>query len=384
MIERIYFRDLFERIERPLDVADDIEYQCIGVRWWGKGVFIRETKSGLQISKKRQYLIQEGDIVYNKLFAWRGAFAIAEKLVDGCIASDKFPTYKLISDVTLPEYLKVVFQAPALATIAESKSTGMAAMSKFTLNPPKFWELAIPVPSQHEQIRIVKTMQEFDDEARRVAAAGEQIENDCFRLPRVTTSSLTKDYPRVSLRKIGKIVRRGVTIQDDVVYTQITIGMNNTGIRLRGTKIGFEIGVKNQSRVSEGDLAFSRIDLRNGAIGFVPKDLDDAVVGNDFPVFQVEDSVSKDYLDWYFRTADFRQQSEAISAGTTNRRKTTRDNFLNLEIPLPDRAIQEAIALEVNQISRQAVAIERAREKVLKDVENLRLSFLQRIFQGNI
>ncbi|BAZ97257.1 Restriction endonuclease S subunits-like protein [Dehalococcoides mccartyi] len=306
MNQRISFKELFERVERPITVREDNEYSCVGVRWWGKGAFIREIKSGINIRKKNQYLINPGDIVYNKLFAWRGAFAIADQSIVNCIVSDKFPIYRLTSNSINLDYLKILFQSPALASAAEKLSTGMAAISKFTLNPPKFWELTIPCPSIDEQIRTVKIYDEFCKKANEIINASDSLAIKYLELPKVTAYHLAKSYTYVQLRNIGRIIRRNIKIQDDVSYKQVTIAMNNEGVRLREEKLGFEIGVKNQSAVKSGDLLFSRIDIRNGAIGFVPDYLEGAIVANDFPICELNDNVSKRFLNLYFKTNGLR------------------------------------------------------------------------------
>src|SRR5437660_11320288 len=84
------FDKVLKRVERKVILDDTTFYDCVGVRWYGLGAFVRERLSGIDITRKQQWIIKAGDIVYNKLFAWKGAFAIAEEYVDGCIVSDKF------------------------------------------------------------------------------------------------------------------------------------------------------------------------------------------------------------------------------------------------------------------------------------------------------
>src|SRR6187401_3417208 len=94
----VQFDRLFERIDRPVAVSDLEEYSCVGLHLEGRGAYLRQVRSGLEIKRKRQSLVKTGDVLYNKLFAWRGAFAVADQVVDGCIASDKFPAYRLDVD----------------------------------------------------------------------------------------------------------------------------------------------------------------------------------------------------------------------------------------------------------------------------------------------
>jgi type I restriction enzyme, S subunit len=124
------FGDIFERIDRKFFIDDSEQYKCVGVRWYGKGAFVRERLLGAEISRKQQWVIGWGDTVYNKLFAWKGAFAIADESVDGCIVSDKFPTYRANDGRVDDRWLRYYFQTPMLAQQAEALSKGAAAISK--------------------------------------------------------------------------------------------------------------------------------------------------------------------------------------------------------------------------------------------------------------
>jgi type I restriction enzyme S subunit len=156
------FDEFLKRIDRKITTDDSALYNCVGVRWYGMGAFIREKLLGMNISRKQQWIIKAGDVVYNKLFAWKGAFAVADKSVDGCIVSDKFPTYEIDLDIINPQFLGYYFQTPQLADKAQDMSKGAAAISKLTLNPPQFWDLIIPLPPLPEQKRIVAKIAELD------------------------------------------------------------------------------------------------------------------------------------------------------------------------------------------------------------------------------
>ena len=140
------FDEVLKRVERKVILDDTTFYDCVGVRWYGLGAFVRERLSGMDIARKQQWIIKAGDIVYNKLFAWKGAFAIANGSVDGCIVSDKFPTYEADSAAIDPQFLRYYFRTAQLAQQAQDFSKGAAAISKLTLNPPQFWDLTIPHP----------------------------------------------------------------------------------------------------------------------------------------------------------------------------------------------------------------------------------------------
>ena len=155
------FKEILTRVERKITLDDAATYETVGVRWYGRGAFVRDRLLGMDIKRKQQWIVRAGDVLYNKLFAWKGAFAIAKEAVDGRIVSDKFPTYRVIPELVDAQFLGYYFQTSGIAQQAQDLSKGAAAISKLTLNPPQFWDLTIPLPPLDEQRRNVARIQEL-------------------------------------------------------------------------------------------------------------------------------------------------------------------------------------------------------------------------------
>ena len=172
----VHFDRLFEPVNRTFALSDLDEYSCVGVRLEGRGAYVREQRLGVEIKRKKQSLVQDGDVLYNKLFAWRGTFAIAGKSVHGCIASDKFPLYRMDSGKLDPSYLGYWFRSRHLALQARQHSRGAAALSKLTLNPPEFWKLWIPLPDLPDQRRIAKILEASFTSFDRIAQLRQPID----------------------------------------------------------------------------------------------------------------------------------------------------------------------------------------------------------------
>ena len=177
----VQFGDVLRRIERKVAIDDAHEYATVGVRWYGRGAFVRERLLGADIAAKQQAVIKAGDVVYNKLFAWKGSFAVADDMVDGHLVSAEFPTYQLDHARLDPRYLSYFFQTPELGLQAGRLSRGAAAISRLRLNPSQFVQLKIPLPALREQEALVELLthaeaklaeaQRLRDEARVETAA---------------------------------------------------------------------------------------------------------------------------------------------------------------------------------------------------------------------
>ena len=207
MRRNVKMGDVLDRISRPVDLEND-DYPLVGLHLSGKGAFLREMKSGLDIRKKRHFEICDGDVVFNKLFAWKGAFAIVPSELNGFFVSDKFPTFRLDTTAVEPEFLTLVFRSRSFAKQAEVRSVGLAAMSKFTLNPPRFDELQMFLPSLDEQVAIVTLAAELDRALALAQLHSARIDSCTEALPPALIELLSKQHARMPLGNLGQLLRR--------------------------------------------------------------------------------------------------------------------------------------------------------------------------------
>ncbi len=167
---KLEFRDVLTMNRRPYELGSTEDANLVGMRLYGVGPFHREHKPAHRIRKKSHFVIKTGDIIYNKLFAWKGTFGIVPTQLDGMFVSDKFPTYKLDDSQVYPPFLTWYFRLPKVWDRARRQSRGSAALSKLTLNPPQFLELPLLLPSLEEQKSISETL---DASMSRLKAAWE-------------------------------------------------------------------------------------------------------------------------------------------------------------------------------------------------------------------
>jgi len=187
----------------------------------------------------------------------------------------------------------------------------------------------------------------------------------------------TKKYPMV---RIGTFLSKSkdiISVQDNVDYKQVTLKINNGGIIPRNNGLtvkGSAIGTKRQTVIHAGQFIMSKIDARNGAYGIVPKDLDGAIVTNDFPVFNVDTSqIIPQFLVLISATDNFIEFARKCSSGTTNRKRIDVNTFLNQAIPLPSPKEQEIIVsnymnsiYEASSLETKKVELETDKEKYLQ------------------
>lgn len=335
------FGDIVSEVQRFVEVCDDVEYACAGVRLHGNGVFIREYKFGREILKKFvQHTVHVGDIVFSTLFARNGAFAVAEDDVNGAVLSEKFPTYTLVDDRVTLDYLKWFFRSGYLAQLSAKQVTGVAAFSLSHLSKKKFLNLPVPVPDLERQARVVSICEEAYSKAYTLRHSARMNKVLLEHVVPATTERLLANTTRIQLGSLGEYVMRSAVIRPTETYAQVTVAMRHRGLRLRRTCLGQDIRSPGQCYVHAGDVLFSRIDLRNGAIGVVADDLAGAVVTRDFPVFRLHDTTPEalEMLMYVFRSPCFMRQAQDASRGTTGRKKLKRERFLEFSVPWPSAA----------------------------------------------
>ncbi|MBN4060712.1 restriction endonuclease subunit S, partial [bacterium AH-315-I20] len=131
-------------------------------------------------------------------------------------------------------------------------------------------------------------------------------------------------------------IKRPVELIPSDQYKLVTIKLKHNGVVLRHEKLGSEIKSK-MFEVKEGDFILSGIDARNGAFGIVPKDLDGAIVTNDFWYFDIDESiVDKHFFLELTTTLWFDEICRKGSDGTTQRIRLQKNKFFDQEIFLPE------------------------------------------------
>ena len=185
---------------------------------------------------------------------------------------------------------------------------------------------------------------------------------------------------KYELARIGDFLiksRNVVNIEDDKIYNRVTVKINNNGVIPRDTEKGVNIGTKKQYRANSGQFIISKIDARNGAFGIIPNELDNAIVTNDFPLFDVNTKkINPQFLLLITTTKVFIKFAQSCSSGTTNRQRMDIDMFLNQKIPLPKLEEQDKIVSNFLNKVNKAESLKKEAEDLENKIETYFLSEL--------
>jgi type I restriction enzyme S subunit len=181
-----------------------------------------------------------------------------------------------------------------------------------------------------------------------------------------------------------KRIKRPITLSPDNEYKLVTIKMNHNGVVLRGLKKGADIK-SNMFEVKEGDFILSGIDARNGAFGIVPKDLDGAIVTNDFWYFDIDESIiNKNLFLELTSTTWFDDICKKGSDGTTQRIRLQKGKFFNQEITLPPPKKQSLILEKIQNIKSIKDQFVKKNEEQQILTKNLRASIFSEANKGEL
>ena len=97
-------------------------------------------------------------------------------------------------------------------------------------------------------------------------------------------------------------------------------------------------------RVYPGDVVFSKIDVRNGAIGLAPDDIDCMCVTSEFPVYSVDfQKTDSGYVKLLFRTVTFKKLLNSMISGASGRKRIQPTQLEGVKVPIPPLPIQQKI-----------------------------------------
>lgn len=181
---------------------------------------------------------------------------------------------------------------------------------------------------------------------------------------------ITSTYPLSPLSNVLKRIKETTTVDDEKLYKRITVRLYGQGVLKRDELFGKDIGTKKQFIAREGQLIISRIDARNGAFGIVTKELDGAIVTNDFWLFDVKSAIPQ-YIMLILSSEKFQHYWQTHSSGTTNRQRIDEDSFLSSRIALPSPSTQKELLDRYFDTLNKIPAIERSVQALIESKDKV-------------
>ena len=159
------------------------------------------------------------------------------------------------------------------------------------------------------------------------------------------------------LRDVVTRRRETVTVTDSFSdWTPITVHLNGE-ISARDRSAPYK---GSMFAAYPGDVVFSKIDARNGAIGVLQEGIAKAVVTTEFPVFvPASDHLDGEFVKLVLRTGNFLAALRSKASGTSGRKRIAPEAFIDLPVPLPPLDEQRTIVTKHRAALDRAADLER-------------------------
>jgi type I restriction enzyme S subunit len=154
--------DVAPLVRRPVEIDPLEDYPELGIRSFGKGSFHKPPLQGSSVGSKKLFRIEEGDLVFNIVFAWEGAVAVARGGDTGRFGSHRFLTCVANRQIAIPEFLLFYFLTERGLEELGKASPGGAGRNR-TLGIESLARIVAPVPDIGVQRQFVRLLRRFEE-----------------------------------------------------------------------------------------------------------------------------------------------------------------------------------------------------------------------------
>lgn len=331
--------DVLHLQRRPVDVDPALEYREIGVRSFGKGLFHKESVSGVDLGSKRVFRIEPGDLVISNVFAWEGAIALASRAEAGMIGSHRFMTYVPKDDRIDISWAGWFFLSEPGLELIRVASPGSAGRNK-TLAIDRFESLRIALPPIAEQRSVAAKLGS-------IALALDALHASAHRsrlLSQAAHASLTlrpegvhAGWRRVRADEALALRRVEIKVDPEGVYPMAGVYSFGRGLFSRADLQGSSTSYRVLHRLHPGQLVMSRLKAWEGALAVVPPEFDGHFLSPEFPTFDIDPDVADpSFLGALLTSESFWGRLKGSSKGIGARKERVHaERLLEQEFELP-------------------------------------------------
>jgi type I restriction enzyme, S subunit len=288
----VTFTDFSTLVRREAPIDDDGEYPEVGVRCFGKGLFHKLARTGLEVGDKKLFRLKEGDFILQVTFAWEGAVAIVGKEDETFFGSVRVLTFEIDAAICDTRFLLWYFRtATGVAQLARI-SPGTAGRNK-VLSIGRLGEMKIPLPPLAEQQRIVAHLDAIESRLTRVKKLREEIAKEAEAF----TTSLHLAAAKGRMVRLGQLMRLDETkesVTAEGSYPQIGIRSFGMGLFKKPSVLGANTTYRAFNVLSCGQFVMSQVKGWEGAVGVAKEDCEGWFASPEYRTF----SCIEDECDW--------------------------------------------------------------------------------------
>jgi len=389
--------ELLRLERRPVKVLPDMQYAEIGTYSFGRGIFHKEPRSGLEVGDKELFLIKEGDFILQITFAWEGAVGLASAAEDGMYGSVRFPTFRIDESRCFPKFLVNYFRTPSGLQQLGKISPGSAGRNR-VLSIKQIPEVFVPLPPLDEQRRLVARIEALAakiEEARglrRLAVEEVNVIGDAI-LSRILTdeanlvrweSGPISQFAEINPSRKGQI---SLLSNDLVSFVPMRAVDDVTGTIARPEIRPFVEVSKGFTWFTDGDVIFARITpcMQNGKSALAKNLVNGTGFGStEFHVMRPGPKLSGDWLHAIVRHKSFRDDAASHFKGTAGQQRVPQSFLAQKVIPVPPLEEQRRIVAYLDGLQARVDALKALQAQTQAELDALLPSVLDKAFKGEL
>lgn len=386
------------KVSRPESVDSSKVYRLLGAHWYAKGLYVKDEKPGMEIRAGKLFAVKPGDFVYNRLFAWKGSFAVAGKEHEGCFVSNEFPCFELDRERIVARFLWLYFSRESAWLEALGLSSGSTPTSRNRLKEEQFLQMQIPLPPLDEQRRIVARIEELaapveEAQGLRVKAREETglLVNHALEqiLGRSAHRSGWQSGPISEFAEVNPSRKEQIKLKpsDLVSFVPMRAVDDMTGIIAWPETRAYGEVSKGYKWFANGDVIFARITpcMENGKAA-VARDLENGVGfgSTEFIVIRPSPQVSSEWIHALVRLRSFRRDAADHFKGTAGQQRVPPSFIRNKIISVPPVSEQRRIVAYLDGLRAQVDELATLQDATQAELDALLPSVLDQAFRGEL
>ena len=397
---RIPLAEVLTPISRAERVDPEKTYRVLGAHWYAAGLYVKDSLLGSEIRAEKVFRVEEGDFVYNRLFAWKGSFAVATDANAGCYVSNEFPCFAVNRDRADPKFLWRYFSRVSAWEEALGLSTGGTPTSRNRLKEEKFLAMEIPLPLLSEQRRIMARIEELVAKITEARGLRNQAAEEVAAVASVATSSLL-DEDGWRIQQLGELLtespRNGLSpkpeIEDNgrpMLRINAVSSSPSRFVNLNAIKL-VEVSAEEAApfELSNDDVFIVRYngDINRVAKPGIYKGKNISSIVYPDKLMRLRPDRSKmipDFLVFALCSRHVREQISDIGKTTAGNIGISGGNVKSFRVPVPPLAEQHRIVSKLDALQTQLDALRKLQMDTAAELDALLPSILDQAFKGDL
>ncbi|MBI4203839.1 MAG: restriction endonuclease subunit S [Betaproteobacteria bacterium] len=384
--------ELIRLERRPVEVIDDRQYQEIGIYCFGRGIFHKTPRSGLEVGDKDLYQLREGDLILQVTFAWEGAIALCGNAEEGLYGSTRYPTFRVNEDRCFAPYIARYLCTPSGLDQINKICPGSAGRNR-VLSIKRIPEIKIPLPPLAEQRRVVARIEDLAAQIHEARVLRQQATEEAEALLHAGLRQtrhrlLSSAHPKARLGSITKVTSGGTPSRENPAYWNGEIPWVKTGELLdddiafteeRITKAGVENSAAKIFPTETVLIALYGQGQTRGRTGrlLIPAATNQACCA----ILPNADRFEARYIQFWLRSLYMELRQEAQGGAQPNWNGSMIKNLEIALLPIPE---QRRIVAELDALQAESDALKREQTETAAELDALLPAILDRAFRGEL